>query len=74
MRGIQGEECGVDKVKSALGVEYSKALHSTIAHLSRADGGLRPKQAGIYGCSMDILSGGDKECRSTELCYTHRTD
>jgi len=74
VRGKKGEECGVDKVRSALGVEYSKALHYAIAHLRRADGGLRPKQAEVAGCSMDLLSGGDKRCGSTELCFTLWTD
>jgi hypothetical protein len=36
VRGIQGAEYGVVKVQSALGVEYSKAWHYTIAHLRRS--------------------------------------
>ena len=73
LRGIQGEECGVDKVRSALGREYSKPLHYAIAHLRRADGGLRPKKEGVPGCSMDLLSASDQRCGSTDLCFTLRT-
>ena len=59
MRGGGQGECGVDKIRSALGIEYSKALHYAIGHLRRADGGLRPKKDGEPGCSMDLLAGGD---------------
>ena len=70
MRGVKGGECGVDNVLSALGVGYSKALHYTIAHLRRADGGLSLTEAEASGgslagntsCTMDLLSGGDKRC------------
>jgi hypothetical protein len=52
-------ECGVDKVRSALGIEYSMGLQYAIGHLRRGDGGLRPKKDGEPGCSMDLLAGGD---------------
>ncbi len=58
-RGGGPGECGVDKIRSALGIEYSKALHYAIGHLRRADDGLRPKKDGEPGCSMGLLAGGD---------------
>ena len=46
----------IDKVRSALALEYVKNLHYTIAHLRRADGGLRPKTADAPTCSMDLFA------------------
>ena len=53
----KGDESNIDKVRSALGNEYSKQLHYCIGHLRRADGGLRPKKEGGSVCSMDLLAG-----------------
>ncbi len=64
LRGHGPAESKMDKVRSALASEYSKPLHYCIAHLRRADGGLRPKTEGSApgsAPSMDLLaaSGGD---------------
>ena len=61
VRGGEAGESGVDKVRSALGHEYYKTLHYAIAHLRRADGGLRPKTEGAAGCSMNLLARGDTD-------------
>jgi hypothetical protein len=59
VRGGEPEKSGVDKLRSALGIEYSKAFHYAIAHLRRGDGALRPKTEGASSCSMDLLAGGE---------------
>ena len=58
-KGDAQEVCPVDKVRSALGSEYNKSLHFCIAHLRRADGGLRPKGAERAVGSMNLLAAGD---------------
>jgi hypothetical protein len=64
-RGKQTQESeeadglGIDKVRSALGNEYSKLLHYCIAHLRRADGALRPKSESRTVGSMNLLAEGD---------------
>ncbi len=57
--GLETEHTS-DKVRSALGVQYFKSLHYTIAHLRRADGGLRLKSAANASCSMNLLSQGQR--------------
>ncbi len=57
--GLETEHT-IDKVRSALGVEYIKNLHYAIAHLRRADGGLRPKTAENVSCSMNLLAEGQR--------------
>jgi hypothetical protein len=57
--GLETEHT-IDKVRSALGVGYIKNLHYAIAHLRRADGGLRPKTAANASCSMNLLSEGQR--------------
>jgi hypothetical protein len=43
-------------------MQYVKNLHYAIAHLRRADGGLRPKAAANASCSMNLSSEGQR-CR-----------
>ena len=52
-----------DKVRSALGTEYNKCLHYCIAHLRRADGGLRPKGGDRPVGSMNLLAKGEETPR-----------
>ena len=52
-----------DKVQFALGVEYEKILHYCIAHLRRADGGLRPKREDRAVGSMNLLAQGEETPR-----------
>ena len=60
MRKGDGEDVStVDKIRSALGIEYNKSLHYCIAHLRRADGGLRPKGEERPAGSMNLLAEGD---------------
>jgi hypothetical protein len=40
-------------------MEYNKSLHFGIAHLRRADGGLRPKGAERAVGSMNLLAEGE---------------
>ena len=70
----------VDKVCSALGLEYSKCLHYAIAHLRRADGGLRPKSAdNTTPCSMNLLCEGQRcwnnlfRCTFNSQNFSHRS-
>ncbi len=53
------DESTIDKIRSALGNEYSKPLNYCIGHLRRADGALRPKTDRTSGCSMNLLAQGD---------------
>ena len=49
----------IDKIQSALGYEYMKTIHYCMAHLRRADGGLRPKGEGQPVGSMNLLAEGE---------------
>ena len=65
-----------DKVRSALGMEYEKILHYCIAHLRRADGGLRPKGEDRAVGSMNLLAQGEDTPRLVARCANpilHRT-
>ena len=54
--GNEPGENTIDKIRSALGIEYIKNLHYTIAHLRRADGALIPRtERGGVG-SMNLLA------------------
>ena len=58
-KGRTENRATIDKVRSALGIEYTKALHYCIAHLRRADGGLRPKGPDRPVGSMNLLAEGE---------------